>query len=140
MLLALLGNDTVGMTDIVILVGVLGYLVDRVFDARGWSRSSKTLRRENEDLVRRNNELEETVGRHEKTINDQRIRLDQLEIKIRDLEKHDLASVMRAVDQHEVAAERRMIAAQAEAASRHQEHVRILTDIRDSLRPGGLTP
>ena len=138
-MLALFGNPDIGATEVVLVVGVLAYLVDRIFESRGWSRSSKTLRRENEDLVRRNNDLEETIRRHESTIDDQRVRLDALEVKIRDLEKHDLAAVMRAVDQHEVAAERRMIAIQTQSSDRHSEHVRILTEIRDSLRPGGNT-
>ena len=56
------------VTDIVLLLGFLAVILDRIADGRGWSRSAKTLRRENEDLVRRNQELEQTVARHEDKI------------------------------------------------------------------------
>ena len=142
---AVLGHTNIGITDIVLAAGVLGYLVDRVIDSRGWSRSSKTLRRENEDLVRRNGELEQTVERHEETIADQKTRLDMLEGKVRDLERNDLAAVLRAIEAHESSAERRAVAAVARiqadreaSAARHLEHVRLLSEIRDRFpNPGG---
>lgn len=147
MLVAILGSSDLGLTDVVILASVAGYVVERFVDSRGWSRSSKTLRRENEDLVRRNDELEQTVDRHEETIGEQRTRLDLLTEKVRDLERHDLASVLRAIEQHETSAERRASAAEkrsegdrTEQAARHAEHVRILTEIRDRFpTPGGTT-
>lgn len=111
------------VTDLLILVGVLGYLTDRLLDAKGWSRSSKTLRRENEDLVRRNGELEQTVSRHEETIAVQGRQLELLEEKVRELEQRDQRAVLDALGRHEQSAERR-----------HQENQAIWTSILNTLR------
>ena len=104
------------VTDIVLLLGFLAVLLDRVADSRGWSRSSKTLRRENEDLVRRNGELEQTVARHE-----DKIRV--LEAKVVELEKRDQTAVLRALETHEMRAD-----------TRHARTLEVLTDIRDTLK------
>lgn len=104
------------VTDIVLLLGFLAIILDRVADSRGWSRSSKTLRRENEDLVRRNGELEQTVARHE-----DKIRV--LEAKVVELEKRDQTAVLRALETHEVRAD-----------TRHARTLEVLTDIRDTLK------
>lgn len=140
----LFGSAGFGFTEVVVIAGIAVYVVERALDALGLSRSSRTLRTENEDLTRRNVELEETVGRHERTIDDLRSSMAALESKVRELERHDLASVLDAIRSHEVSAERRATAAErrsetdrAESAARHAEHVRILTEIRDSIRPGG---
>lgn len=85
------------LTNVLIVAGILGYLIDRLADARGWSRSSKTLRRENEDLVRRNTELEQTVHRLEQKV-------EILERQVDELRRTDQAAVLRSIEQHEVAA------------------------------------
>lgn len=108
--------DGLSVTDIVLLLGFLAVILDRVADSRGWSRSSKTLRRENEDLVRRNGELEQTVARHE-----DKIRV--LEAKVVELEKRDQTAVLRALETHEVRAD-----------TRHARTLEVLTDIRDTLK------
>lgn len=84
-------------TDVLIIAGLLGYLLDRLADSRGWSRSSKTLRLENEDLVRRNSELEQTVSRHESLI-------ASLQQQVSDLKRSDQAAVLVALKDHEVGA------------------------------------
>lgn len=142
---ALFGQSEIGTTEVLILAGICAYVVKEGLDYLGLSKSSRLLRRENEDLVRRNRELEEAVTRHQLTIDELRASMQQLEVKVKDLERHDLASVLRAIEQHETSAERRAAAAekrsqtdQAEGAARHAEHVRILTEIRDRItNPGG---
>jgi uncharacterized protein YlxW (UPF0749 family) len=103
------------ITDLIILAGVAGYLVDRTVDARGWSRSSKTLRRENEDLVRRNGELEANVTRLE-------VKVATLETQVADLQQRDQAAVLRALEIHE-----------SQANIRHEKTLGVLSDIRDAL-------
>ena len=110
--------DGLSITDIVLLLGFLAVILDRVADGRGWSRSSKTLRRENEDLVRRNQELEQTVARHEDKI-------QALETKVIELEKRDQAAVLRAIEQHETKAD-----------ARHAKTLDVLVEIRDTLKEG----
>ena len=107
------------LTDVVIILGFAAVLLDRVADARGWSRSSKALRRENEDLLRMNAELDKTVV-------DLRAKLAALELKVADLEKRDQAAVLAAIERHERNAEER--------ATRL---ITVLTDIRDNLKTGG---
>jgi predicted RNase H-like nuclease (RuvC/YqgF family) len=87
-------------TDVLIMVGILGYLIDRFADARGWSRTSKTLRRENEDLVRRNAELEEAVKRLDGE-------LTRLKAQVEDLKRRDQTAVLVALKEHELGAKHR---------------------------------
>ena len=110
--------DGLSITDTVLLLGFLAVILDRVADGRGWSRSSKTLRRENEDLVRRNSELEQTVARHEDKIS-------KLEAKVVELEKRDQAAVLRSIEQHETKAD-----------ARHAKTLDVLVEIRDTLQEG----
>jgi hypothetical protein len=92
------------LTDVIIIAGILAYVADRIIDSRGWSRSSKTLRLENGDLIRRNDELERDVDRHEKTIADQGAKILRLEDQVRSLEKLDQSAVLQALKDHEVGA------------------------------------
>lgn len=124
-------NEFAGLsiTEIVVALAAAGYLIDRFLDAKGWSRSSKTLRRENEDLVRRNTELEQTVARHEEEIDRQKHAIDMLNEKVAELEKLNQQAVLDALKQHETNAAQR----HAENAVRHQESITVWTQIRDSL-------
>lgn len=115
MIAAMLDVHTLTLTDIVIVAGILGYIVVRGTEALGWSRSSGALRRENEDLLRRNTDLEQTVERHEREI----VRLSAL---VDDLQKRDQAAVLEQLRAHE-----------ANAEKRHARSVAVLTEIRDRL-------
>lgn len=101
MTVALFELERFTLTDVIVIAGVLGFLVERLVDARGWSRSSRVLRQENQDLIRRNTELEQTVGRHEDTITSQGAQIILLQEKVADLEKRDQAAVLRAIELHE---------------------------------------
>jgi hypothetical protein len=100
MIAHILPENTFGVTDIILIVGFMAILVDRILDANGWSRSSKVLRVENTDLVRRNKELEETVARHEKEI-------AALSGQVELLRQRDQTAVLDALERHELNAERR---------------------------------
>lgn len=108
--------EGVSLTDLLLILGLAGIALDRLSDTRGWSRSSKTLRRENEDLVRRNGELEQTVARHE-------AELARLKAQVADLERTNQAAVLTEIRKHEV-----------NAADRHTRSLEVLTDIRDTLK------
>lgn len=112
-------------SDIVIAAAFLAVILDRVADARGWSRSSKTLRRENEDLVRRNTELEQTVARHEQKILEQGAEIESMRSRIIDLEKRDQAAVLAAIKLHE-----------EQANHRHDRTIGVMSEIRDILKEG----
>lgn len=112
-----------------LIIGVAAFIVDRVMDARGWSRSSKTLRRENEDLVRRNTELEKAVERHERTIGEQSTAIAVLRESVRELQARDQQAVLSSLDKvASVATERH------QSYDVHQEaSLALLREIRDLL-------
>lgn len=128
-MMGLLTVDGLTFADVAIIAGIAAYLADRTVDALGWSRSSRTLRRENEDLVRRNVELEQTTQRHEVTIATQGSQIELLTEKVRELEKRDQAAVLSALERHETNAATRHDRGEV----RHGETVDLLRGIRDAL-------
>lgn len=103
-------------------VGVTAYATDRALDALGVSRSSRMLRGENEDLVRRNSELADSIVRRDVTITSQGAEIDRLRERVSELEKRDQAAVLRALEAHEESAD-----------VRHARTLGVLTEIRDAL-------
>lgn len=106
------------VADVVVVGGVLGFAIERVVDALGFSRSAKTLRRENEDVVRRNGELEETVTRLEAQIDALSLTIDELRTKVTDLEQHSQEAVLKRLEELET------------------KTLSVLTEIRDTLQKG----
>lgn len=125
------GVHSLSIADVALLLVAGAYLVDRIMESRGWNRSSKTLRRENEDLVRRNSELEQTVARHETKLAEQRLEIDSLKATVQDLQKRDQASVLLALQKHEVNAEHR----HADNVAHQEATIGLLGQIRDALAP-----
>jgi hypothetical protein len=72
----------------------LVYVVREGLELLGKSPGAELLRKENGDLVRRNQELEETVARHERLIG-------ELRTKVSDLERTNQAAVLEALKEHE---------------------------------------
>lgn len=105
-----------------VLVGVaaLVYAIRQGLEIAGKSPSANLLRLENEDLVRRNRELEETLARHTVLIED-------LQREVESLRKSSQEAVLRAVMEHE-----------KEAAIRYQQHREWIQEVILSFRtPGG---
>lgn len=99
-MIASLDFHGLSLTDMVVLAGFLALGLREIADFRGWSRSSRTLRVENTDLLRRNAELEGTVSRHEAQIAD-------LDGQVKDLRSRDQAAVLTELKRHEDGAEGR---------------------------------
>lgn len=114
---------------LLIAVGVAAVVADRVLDAFGLSRSSKALRRENEDLGRYNAELERTVERLEQKVTEQAADIAMLRGKVDELALRDQAAVLNALRVHEENAERR----HQRGEIRHHESLEALRAIRDAL-------
>lgn len=113
------------------LVAALGvYLVDRALELTGKSRSAKTLRSENDDLVRRNGELEGTVQRLEAKIVALEARVDEL------AKVPDQTTVLDALVAHEEDSERRA----QETGPKLDTAVGLLSQIRDRLPVSTVTP
>lgn len=127
-----------GLTDLIVLFGLFAITLREVADFRGWSRSSRTLRVENADLLRRNGELESTVGRHEETIRTQGEQIVRLEEQVRALEKLDQTAVLNALRDHEVGASRRADETHRLLGESTNQLVRIAEAIE--LQPKGDTP
>jgi LPS O-antigen subunit length determinant protein (WzzB/FepE family) len=81
-----------GVAEMALLFAAAAYVVDRVLSQFG--RSATTLRAENQDLLRRNGELEQRVRELE-------ARSAVLEDQVNELRKHSLESVMTALAHHE---------------------------------------
>ncbi len=120
---AVLGN--LGIVELAILFAALGYVVQLVLDAGGWSRSSRTLRTENEDLVRRNKELDDAVSRLKSEISRLESDVAALRAQVADLSQRDQTAVLRSIEDHE-----------RSAGVRHERTLSVLTEIRDSLTKG----
>lgn len=114
------------LTGIVLILGVVALILDRVADARGWSRSSKVLRRENVDLVRRNRELDDTVTRHAATIAAQGVQIEALQARVTLLAERDQEAVLTQLRTHE-----------RQAEGRAAETNGLLAEIRDQLAARG---
>lgn len=86
----------------VLIIALLAaaYFADRIGQGLGLAPSQKLLRAENEDLIRRNKELEETVLRHESEI-------QILRAQIADLKATDQRAVIELLREHEVRAAER---------------------------------
>jgi uncharacterized protein YlxW (UPF0749 family) len=115
MILALTDIFGLSIVEITIAFAAAAYVLERALDIVGWSRSSKTLRVENEDLVRRNKELEVEVK-------ELRREVDDLSRKVTDLGTRDQASVLAALAAHEL-----------NASDRFVSYLGVLTEIRDGL-------
>ena len=113
----------VGIAEVALTLAALAYVTHVVLDALGVSRTSKTLRVENEDLVRRNGELEQTIARLEDKITKLQEELDVLVPQVAELQQRDQRAVLTAIADHERA-----------AASRHERTFEVLTAIRDATQ------
>lgn len=123
--------DSLSFTDIALILAAVAYLADRVMESRGWNRSSKMLRRENEDLTRRNEGLEMAVARLEEQVAAQAAKVHLLKETVRDLQARDQKAVLSNLE---------MVA--AVASERHESYVayqvqtvNLLVEIRDRLAP-----
>lgn len=120
-------------TQIVVAAGVVAYMFDRVATARGWTPTSKALRQENVDLLRRNTELEDTVLRHERTIAEQSSTLALLKEQVAELQVRDQKAVLAQLELHERNANDRYERVKAGDQFRHEEHVALLQGIQTTL-------
>lgn len=119
------------LTDYALLLVAIGYVVLKVLEATGRTKSSQLLRRENEDLVRRNLELEAQVERHEIAIdrmkeeaNERQKTVDRLEAKIAELERQSQAAVLD-----------RLLEIDSRADVRHVESLGVLQTIASNTSP-----
>jgi hypothetical protein len=122
MVAALVQN--ISLTDVLLLCGIIGIVIDRIADTRGWSRSSKRLREENTDLLRIREEDKQTIIRHEHQIVKSQTEIISLKAQIDILKERDQLAVLEALKDHETHAESRAITTQE-----------ILIEIRDVLTP-----
>jgi hypothetical protein len=96
--------DAVDVTNVILLLGLVGVFITKVGEGRGWFRSAAGLRIENTDLLRRNAELEAAIGRGDIALAGNDARILVLEQTIRDLEKLDQSAVLQALKDHELGA------------------------------------
>lgn len=134
-------NGQIQLTDALLIVAIAGAIAKVIMDERGLTRSSKLLRAENADLLRRNGELEATVARHERRIQDQEIMISEqaanivvLNERVRDLGERDQAAVLTALLNHESKAQGRYEKIKEGDENRHTEHVNVLSGIAANIQ------
>ena len=116
MTIADLSLSEVGIVELAVLFAALGYVTQLVLDVTGWSRSSRTLRQENEDLIRRNKELADDIAR-------QRGDILNMQTKVTELSKRDQGAVLEAMAIHEQS-----------VSLRHEKTLAVLMEIRDAVK------
>jgi predicted RNase H-like nuclease (RuvC/YqgF family) len=87
----------VSLVEIAILFAALGYVTQLILDATGKSRSSRILRSENEDLVRRNKELDDTVQRLKAEVGRLEDEVGSMRTQVTDLAQRDQTAVLREI-------------------------------------------
>lgn len=121
------------MTDALLVLGVVGIACKTVMEAKGWTKSSQILRRENLDLSDRNKTLEaDKVERLAEELK-LRARIESLELKVRELEARDQAAVLAAITAHEQGAIQRYESTKRGDEQRHAEHIQWLERITNAL-------
>ncbi len=123
---------SMSLTNVVIVCGIIAFVIKTLAEERGWLRSTRILRRENEDLVRRNGDLDSTVERLRGRLDVQDRDLKDLRAQVTDLRSRDQASVIAALARAESSAVGRY-----DALIVHQEAATaVLVEIRDLIRNG----
>lgn len=125
-------NDTgFDTTDLLIVLGIIGYVIVKFADAKGWSPSAKTLRENNQDLKDRNAELEKQVERHEETLaelqklgEERQEAIVTLKAKVAELERLSQAEVLE-----------RLVEVELKADIRHAETLVVLQEIATNTSP-----
>ena len=123
-------NGNVDLTDVLIIAGIVGVAVKTILEERGLTRTSKLLRAENTDLLRRNGELESSIDRFERRIREQDILISEqaanivvLNEKVAELAKRDQEAVLRQLEHHEEKAEARYDKTKDGDERRHTEFI-----------------
>lgn len=124
--------SAISLSTIALVCAIIAWTLKTIAEERGWLRSTRSLRMENTDLVRINDELRDTVRRHTEKIEAQNEQIITMRAQIQELEKRDQASVILAID-----------LAKKEAVERHNalidnqiESTKVLRDIHETLRSG----
>ena len=116
--------ETLNLTDVILVLGIIAVVVTKVSEGRGWTRSSQVLRRENEDLARRNDHLEANDIERGKNIEALTQKVRMLETQIEDLKQRDMAAVLS-----------RLQAVEDKADERHIETIDVLNVIAHNTSP-----
>ncbi len=121
------------LTDLLLIIGLLGIILKTIAESFGWTPTNKLLREENQALQDRNHTLEGEKAElilvaAESRANELQLlaRIEALELKMRDLESRDQAAVLHALADHEVRAQARADNSEVKDDERHVEHVQLL--------------
>jgi hypothetical protein len=118
-------STEIGILELAAILAAVAYVVERILDALGWSRSSRLLRQENEDLLRRDKERTETIRRLESEHAKLEAEVITLRAQVAELTKRDQGAVLSAIETHE-----------RNAVSRSERMIAVLGEIRDAVKAG----
>ncbi len=121
------------LTDILLIVGLVGIAIKTVIEAMGWTPTNRLLREENAALGERNHTLEEEKAALVLAVAEGKAselkclaRIEALELKVRELESRDQGAVLHALAEHEVRAQQRADTTDRRSKAQHKEHVDLL--------------
>lgn len=121
--------EDLGVTDVLILLGLAAVSVKTVLEAKGWTPTNRLLRDENDALVERNTTLEKTLDRERAEWHAAELKLqgqiDVLKAKVVELEARDQAAVLERLDRLELA-----------RREDHQEAMGVWTRVAAALEGG----
>lgn len=121
----------------IVLVAVAAaiYVARQALELAGKAPGAELLRKENEDLSRRNAELEDTTARQTAQIEDLIVKVKVLESEMAELRKRDQAAVLERLVEVEAKADKRHDETEAKADDRHQKTVDVLEKIAMNTSP-----
>ncbi len=125
--------EDLSLTDLLLLIGLVGIGLKTIAEVLGWTPTNKILREENQALLDRNRTLEEQKAELVLAVAESKAgelklfaRIEALELKVRELESRDQGAVLAALADHEVRAQSRADNADRKGDRRHDEHVALL--------------
>ena len=123
------GVTTLSPSEVVLIIGIAVVILRELADVRGWLPSTKRIRQENADLVRREAVLVEERDELRNAVESLRTEVKLLEGRVEQLQRTDQAAVLEAISLHERAAVERS----HELRESTGELAGILREIRDAL-------
>ncbi len=132
--------ENLSLTDLLLLIGLVGIGLKTIAEVLGWTPTNKLLREENQALSDRNKTLEEDKAELVLKVAESKAaelklyaRIEALELKVRELESRDQGAVLAALSDHEVRAQERANTTDRRSKQQHKEHVDLLARAVEAL-------
>lgn len=133
-MIGLVDPASLSVTDLILLAGFLAVVIDRLADAKGWSKSSRRLREENLDLARINDEIQRKAIDLSGKMGSAEEHIAELRAEIDILKSRDQVAVLEALERHEEQAAKRYERTAELLVGTNERTAGLLGEIRDALK------